>query len=131
MYIKYKKRWENTIKIVLFGTGAAISVADRNDSAIVFNVRDCWYMFDCSAVATQQMVRGHREPTKVGVVFLSHLHYDHIADFAYFIIATWMCDRDTVPTVIGPDLLEEVVVDIRKNYDGPLRLAHDLMRIDL
>jgi len=27
--------------------------------------------------------------------------------------------------------MEEVVVDIRKNYEGPLRLAHDLMRIDM
>jgi ribonuclease Z len=33
--------------------------------------------------------------------------------------------------IIGPDLLEEVAVDIRRNYKGELRLAHDLMRIDL
>jgi ribonuclease Z len=28
-------------------------------------------------------------------------------------------------------LMDEIVADIRKNYSGPLRLAHDLMRIDL
>ena len=33
--------------------------------------------------------------------------------------------------IIGPELMDEVADDIRKNYDGPLRLAHDLMRIDL
>jgi len=33
--------------------------------------------------------------------------------------------------IIRPDLMEEVVADIRKNYDGPLQLAHDLMRIDI
>ena len=32
---------------------------------------------------------------------------------------------------MGPHLLDEVVTDIRKHYGGPLRLAHDLMRIDL
>ena len=32
---------------------------------------------------------------------------------------------------MGPHLMEDVVKDIRKNYAGPLRLAHDLMRIDL
>ena len=31
----------------------------------------------------------------------------------------------------GPDLLEEVATDILKNYDGDLRIAHDMMRIDL
>ena len=33
--------------------------------------------------------------------------------------------------LMGPHLMDEIVTDIRKNYDGPLRLAHDLMRIDL
>jgi ribonuclease Z len=27
--------------------------------------------------------------------------------------------------------MDEIAADIRKNYAGPLRLAHDLMRIDL
>jgi len=27
--------------------------------------------------------------------------------------------------------MESVVRDIRKHYDGPLRIAHDLMRFDL
>lgn len=31
----------------------------------------------------------------------------------------------------GPHLLDEVARDIRKNFDGPLYLAHDLMRIDI
>ncbi|MGE4335788.1 MAG: MBL fold metallo-hydrolase [Pigmentiphaga sp.] len=33
--------------------------------------------------------------------------------------------------LMGPHMLEEVATDIRKHYQGPLRLAHDLMRIDL
>lgn len=33
--------------------------------------------------------------------------------------------------LMGPAMLDEVVSDIRKHYPGPLRLAHDLMRIDL
>ena len=33
--------------------------------------------------------------------------------------------------LMGPHLMDDVVRDIRKNYDGELLLAHDLMRIDL
>lgn len=33
--------------------------------------------------------------------------------------------------LVGPELMESVVRDIRENYPGPLRIAHDLMRIDL
>ena len=76
------------MKVVMLGSGAAIPDADRNASSIVINVHDKWYMFDCGAGATQQMVRGHMYPTLVEAIFLSHLHYDHIADFPYFMIAT-------------------------------------------
>ena len=33
--------------------------------------------------------------------------------------------------MLGPQLIDEVVEDIRIHYNGPLRIAHDLMRIDL
>ena len=32
---------------------------------------------------------------------------------------------------MGPHVMDEVVRDIRRNYDGPLQMAYDLMRIDL
>jgi ribonuclease Z len=32
---------------------------------------------------------------------------------------------------MGPHLMDEVVRDIRRNYDGPLQMAYDLLRIDL
>jgi ribonuclease Z len=33
--------------------------------------------------------------------------------------------------LMGPHMLDEVAADIRNHYTGELRLAHDLMRIDL
>ena len=57
------------MKVVMLGTGAAIPDADRNDSSIVINVHDKWYMFDCGAGATQQMVRGHMDPTLAEAIF--------------------------------------------------------------
>lgn len=32
---------------------------------------------------------------------------------------------------MGPHLMDEVVRDIRKNYQGPLHIAHDLLRVDV
>ena len=31
----------------------------------------------------------------------------------------------------GPEMMEEMIGDIRKNWKGDLRMAHDLMRIDI
>ena len=33
--------------------------------------------------------------------------------------------------LMGPDMMEEMIADIRKNWKGDLRMAHDLMRIDI
>jgi ribonuclease Z len=91
------------MKIVFLGTGAAIPDPDRNQSAIHITVRDRSYLFDCGHNATRQMVRAHLDPTIVNFIFLSHLHYDHISDFAYFMISTWMCGRERAPVVVGPE----------------------------
>jgi ribonuclease Z len=48
------------------------------------------------------MVAANVNPASVDHVFLSHLHYDHIADLPYFMITTWMADRQTSPVVVGP-----------------------------
>ena len=33
--------------------------------------------------------------------------------------------------LVGSEFVEEVVADIRKTYKGPLRIANDLLRIDM
>jgi hypothetical protein len=32
---------------------------------------------------------------------------------------------------VNPNFMEDVVKDIRGSYKGPLRIAHDLIQIDL
>jgi ribonuclease Z len=90
------------LRIILLGTGAALPDPDRHHSSIVVTVRDRHYLLDCGHGATRQMVRAGIDPATVDHVFLSHLHYDHIADFAYFMLATWIVDRPNPPIVVGP-----------------------------
>lgn len=90
------------MRIVMLGTGAAIPDPDRNQSAILITVAGRHYLFDCGHGATHQLVRANVHPARVDTVFLSHLHYDHIADFAFFMIATWITGRETPPVVVGP-----------------------------
>ena len=88
----------------MLGTGAAMPDPDRHHSAILLTVRGRHYLFDCGHGATRQMVRAGTDPATVDVIFLSHLHYDHIADFPYFMIATWMCNRAVAPVVVEDGL---------------------------
>ena len=72
------------MRIIMLGTSAAMPNPDRHDSGILISVRDRHYLFDCGHGATNQMVAAGVNPADVNHIFLSHLHYDHIADFAYF-----------------------------------------------
>ncbi len=90
------------MRIIMLGTGAALCDPDRNHSSIVITVRDRNYLFDCGHGATHQLMRAGVDPVGIDVVFLSHLHFDHIADFPYFMLTTWIFDRRNVPVVIGP-----------------------------
>lgn len=90
------------MRVLFLGTGAALVDPDRNHSAILVTVRGVNYLLDCGHNATRQMVKYGVDPASVRAMFLSHLHFDHIADFAYYMIATWMMGRADPLTVAGP-----------------------------
>ena len=90
------------MRVIMLGTGAAMPNPDRHDSAILVTVRGRHYLLDCGHGATNQLVAADVNPAEVGHVFLSHLHYDHVADLAYFMITTWMAGREAPPVVVGP-----------------------------
>ena len=130
------------MRIVLLGTGAALPDPDRCHSSILITVRDRHYLFDCGYGATRQLVRANVDPSTVDTVFLSHLHYDHISDFAVFMIATWICNRTTPPIVVGPPgtqnfvdhLFEEgaFAKDIEARLQYPLRQQNfDVLKPDV
>ncbi len=90
------------MRVMLLGTGAALVDPDRNHSSILLTVRGVNYLFDCGHNATRQMVTYSVDPVSVRAMFLSHLHFDHIADFAYYMISTWMMGREEPPVIVGP-----------------------------
>ena len=90
------------MRIIILGSGGPLPDPERGGSAILITVGQRHYLFDCGQGATRQMVRGNIDPAVVNTVFLSHLHFDHIADFPYFILSSWICDRGERPIVVGP-----------------------------
>jgi ribonuclease Z len=91
-------------------------------------------------------VMEHRRKTGVGTVaHTSPLELGRLAASAKVksLVATHIGHMDSLSPVlkhaaakqlpvelIGPHQLDAMVADIRKEYPGPLRIAHDLMRID-
>jgi len=91
------------MKITMLGTGAALLDPDRAQSGILISLANgTHYLFDCGAGVSHNMIRANANPVDVKVVFLTHLHHDHICDFPLFAISGWMYNRQSTPIVLGP-----------------------------
>ena len=91
------------MKITMLGTGAALPDPDRAQSSILVtldNGRN--YLFDCGEGSTRQMVRANINPADVGWVFISHLHYDHVCGLPFFVLSSWVFNREGQLKVYGP-----------------------------
>ena len=122
------------MRVVILGSAAALPDPNRCHAAILITVKERHYLFDCGHGATLQIIRANVNPTAVNTIFFSHLHFDHIADFPFFMMSTWICNREIAPTVIGPvgtkNFIDHLFVDgayeadIRARTQYPRRKAN-------
>lgn len=78
----------------------------------------------------------HTPPTALGKIAreagVKALVATHFGHFQSTNIVIRQAARHHLPTdLMGPHLMSDVVDDIRRHYDGPLRMAYDLMRVEL
>lgn len=91
------------MKVTVLGSGAALPDPKRMHSAFLVTVdKDHHYLLDCGHGATHRIVEANVDPATVNNIFLSHLHHDHCSDYPYFVISTWMCNREQRLKVYGP-----------------------------
>jgi ribonuclease Z len=125
-------------QVVLLGTGNPGPVPERSGPATAIVVNGTAYLVDfgpgvvrrASAAFLERGIEG-LEPTKLRVVFATHLHSDHTVGYADLIFTPWTVGRRVPLEVYGPrgiaamttHLIEAYRVDIetRTNPDGNQR----------
>lgn len=123
------------MRITMLGTAAALPDPDRRHTAIhvtLDNGRQL--LLDCGHGATINMVRANMNPADVPLIFLTHLHHDHISDLAFFLLESWILNRIGSPVIVGPAGTKDFVgklleggafdVDIRARAKYPARQAN-------
>lgn len=91
------------MRVVFLGTGAALPDPDRCHTSILVSLDNGQHLLlDCGHGATRQLVRLDVNPADIDTVVFTHLHYDHIAEFPFFVIASWILGRCGSPKVLGP-----------------------------
>jgi ribonuclease Z len=90
------------MEICFLGTGAPWPDPERGSSAILVDVAGERLLFDCGRACVQQMARLRIQPASVSHCFLTHGHYDHVADYALLVLTSWRFGRRHRLRVYGP-----------------------------
>ena len=90
------------MEICFLGTGSPFPDPQRGSSAILIDVGSARILLDCGRNCVQQMARIGIPTTTITHCFLTHGHYDHVADFALIVLTSWRFGRRHTLQVYGP-----------------------------
>ncbi|MEM7378994.1 MAG: MBL fold metallo-hydrolase, partial [Pseudomonadota bacterium] len=77
------------MKITLLGTGSPEANARRASSGYLVEVGDDRILFDCGGGVVDRLLQSGRQPSDITHLVFSHLHSDHMIDYARLIHAAW------------------------------------------
>ncbi|MDT0682017.1 MBL fold metallo-hydrolase [Roseicyclus sp. F158] len=99
--------------VVLTGSASALPDPFRGGASAAVTIDGTVLQFDCGRMVLENLMRCGINPVEIDELYLTHLHFDHIASFGYFMIASWIASRQEDLPVTGPA--------------GTVRMANDLV----
>ncbi|WP_204114484.1 MBL fold metallo-hydrolase [Shimia biformata] len=89
------------MRLTLLGTGSPESYLRRASSGYLVDLGGETIQFDCGGGSFGRMLEAGYKPTDIDRLFFSHLHTDHMMDYARLVHARWDDGRGELP-VHGP-----------------------------
>ncbi|MEM6974160.1 MAG: MBL fold metallo-hydrolase [Pseudomonadota bacterium] len=77
------------MRITLLGTGTPAPSLTRQSSGYLLEIGDDVIVIDHGPGAAHRLLEAGKTPKDVTHLFLSHLHYDHIADYPRLVLQRW------------------------------------------
>lgn len=110
------------MKLTILGSGSPEAYARRASSGYLLESGDDVILFDCGGGVFDNLLRSGRKPSDITHLFFSHLHSDHMMDYARLVHAAW--DEGGAPIkVFGPAPINRIT----EGYFGTDGvLSHDL-----
>lgn len=110
------------MKITCLGTGSPEANARRASSGYLVEAGNDRILLDCGGGVVGRLVESGRKPSDITHLFFSHLHSDHMMDYARLMHAAWD-ESGKTPSVFGPAPIAGITEKLFGN-DGVF--AHDL-----
>lgn len=108
------------MELFFLGTGSGVPSKERNVSSLVLRLleeRGTTWVFDCGEGTQQQILNTNIRPRRIEVIFITHLHGDHIYGLPGLLSSRSFQGGETPVTVYGPRGLREYI-DISLRLSG-------------
>jgi ribonuclease BN (tRNA processing enzyme) len=115
------------MRVHVLGCGDAFGSGGRNQSGYLIEASDRLFLLDCGPTTLLAMKRAGFNPSRLDVVFLSHLHGDHCGGMPFlFIEYLYQSPRAKPLTVAGPPGTEAKVQQLFQLMYGSGSGAKDI-----
>ncbi len=114
------------LELTLLGTGSPLPSVDRCGGGQVVAGGGAQILIDCGWGVARRMQQARIASAGLDAVFFTHLHTDHITDFADLLMTAWTGGRTAPLPVYGPAGTRETVEGFQQalRADVRYRLAH-------
>jgi len=117
---------EDALRVVLCGTSSPFPHRSRARPCVAVFAGGHFYVVDTGTGSWNNLALWRVPPERIGAVFLTHFHSDHIGELGEFNLQTWVAGRPEALAVYGPEGVERVVAGFNEAYalDAGYRVAH-------
>lgn len=114
------------LQVFLCGTSSPLPAPGRAQACVAILAGESLFIVDAGAGSAQVATLGRLPLERLGAVFLTHFHSDHIAALPEFNLNSWVAGRTKPLRVLGPAGVSEVVDGLNDAYrlDSSYRVAH-------
>jgi len=87
---------------IITGSGSAMPDPERGNASAAVVIDGTILQFDCGRKAMDNLMLAGINPVNVDYIIFTHLHFDHIATYDYFIVSSWIAGKKEPFKVFGP-----------------------------
>jgi ribonuclease Z len=116
----------DALRVALCGTSAPLPHPRRAKSCTAVFAAGRFWIVDTGPSSWNNLALWRVDAAKIGGIFYTHFHSDHIAELGEFNLQTWAGGRPAPLRVFGPPGVERLVAGFREAYalDTRYRIAH-------
>lgn len=116
----------DALRALLCGTASPLPHPTRAKACVAIYAAGKFWIVDTGPGSWNRLALSGIDPARIGGIFLTHFHSDHIGDLGEFNLQTWAGGREAPLRVFGPTGVERVVRGFEEAYalDTEYRTAH-------